>query len=68
MKIDSWLGKSMKIEDPGLEGFTTVRGLWQPVATFWTPLNIDFSEFGDILSCWMMNARFMEAEQGLGGC
>ena len=42
--------------------------LWQPVAGVWTPLYIDFSDFGGILTCWMMNARLMEAEQGLGGC
>ena len=42
--------------------------LWQPVAAVWTPLYIDFSDFGGILTCWIMIARLMEAEQGLGGC
>ena len=42
--------------------------LWRPVAAIWTPLYIDFLDFGGILSCWMMNARLMEAEQRLGGC
>ena len=43
-------------------------GLWQLVAAVWIPLYIDFSDFGGILTCWLMNARLMEAEHGLGGC
>ena len=27
-----------------------------------------FLDFGGILTCWMMYARLMEAEHGLGGC
>ena len=38
------------------------------MAAVWTPLYIDFEDFGGILTCWIMNAILMEAEQRLGGC
>ena len=38
------------------------------MARVWTPLYIDFLDFGGMLSCWIMDPRLMEAEQGLGGC
>ena len=46
--------------------------LWRPVAACGSrmdsPIYIDFLDFGGILTCWMMNARLMEAKQRLGGC